>query len=384
MTDAASRRRPGPSVIVSAPAAASLLAILLALSAGALLLVLRGKDPFAAYRLMIERGLGTPYGVAETIVRAVPLLIIAAGLLVALRAGVWNIGVDGQFLVGALLAGTVGPTLAAIPGLPAPLLWLFAALAGLAGGLAWAAPPALLRARWGLNEVITTLMMNYLAFNLVSYLVKGPLKDPAAVPPQTRTIPRDLRLPDLPGTEVHLGALVGLVAVAAVGFLFRSTALGFAFDVLGRSPRAARHAGLPVARLTALALLVSGAAAGLAGTNDVLGVRGLLQGGWSPGYGFAVFAVVYLARLNPVGLIPFALFLAWLGLGGELMARPLAIPIGFVEFLEGLMLLGFALAVAVQRRIAAARRAADPIPSPNALTAGPPPDRTTPRPGASR
>lgn len=374
MTSPPRLRRLAPTSLAATPLAASLLAVLLALLLGGLFLEVRGTSALAAYRLMVERALLTPYGLTETLVRAAPLLIVAAGLLIALRAGVWNIGLDGQVLVGALAAGVAAPAL--LSSLPPPLLWLAAAAAGLLGGLAWAALPAILRARWGLNEIITTLMMNYVALNLTSYLVKGPAKDPAAVPPQTRAIPPNLRLPDLPGTEIHLGLLVALLAVAAVALLFRTTLLGFSLDVVGRAPRAARHAGLPVPRLIAIALLASGAFAGLAGANDVLGVKGLFQGNWNPGYGFAAFAVAYLARLRAPWIIPFALLLAWLTLGAELTTRPLGIPPGFADLVEGLMLLSFALAVALERRFAASAPDLSPDPTPPAAPTAPAPNRS--------
>jgi len=192
-------------------------------------------------------------------------------------------------------------------------------------------------------------MMNYVALNVTSWLVKGPVKDPEVVPPQTRLIPQELRLPDIPGTGVHIGLIVGLVAVVLVTILFRHTVLGFMLDVLGRNRQAAIHAGMPVNRLTLTALLASGALAGLAGANDILGVKGLFQGNWNPGYGFAAFALVYLARLNSLWIIPFAYFLSFLSIGGEMMARPLGIPTYFVEMLEGLMLLCFAVATWFER-----------------------------------
>ncbi len=219
--------------------------------------------------------------------------------------------------------------------------------------LLWAVVPAVLRARWGLNEIITTLMMNYVALNVTSWLVKGPVKDPDVVPPQTRLIPKELRLPYIPGTDIHMGLIVGLVLAVVVAILFRRTTLGFELDMLGRNRHAALHAGLPVTRLTVLALLVSGAFAGLAGANDILGVKGLFQGNWNPGYGFAAFALVYLARLNSLWIIPFAYFLSFLAVGGQMMARPLEIPTYYTEILEGLMLIFFAVAVYFERKIEA-------------------------------
>ena len=330
-----------------APLLTSVAAVAAALILGGLFLAIRGKDPFAAYGMLASRGLGTSYGITETLIRMAPLLIVSAGLLVSLRAGVWNIGIDGQLMVGALFAGVAA---AAVAGQIAdPLMWVVAALAGMGGGLLWALVPGILRVRWGLNEIITTLMMNYVALNVTSWLVKGPVKDPSVVPPQTVLIPREMRLPAIPGTNVHIGLLVGLVVVVLVTILFRHTVIGFMLDVLGRNRQAAIHAGMPVNRLTLFALLASGALAGLAGANDILGVKGLFQGNWNPGYGFAAFALVYLARLNSLWIIPFAYFLSFLAIGGEMMARPLGIPTYFVEMLEGLMLICFAVATYFER-----------------------------------
>lgn len=329
------------------PLLTSLAAIVAAMVLGGLFLALRGKDPLAAYAMLFTRGLGTSYGITEILIHMAPMLIVSAGLVIALRAGVWNIGIDGQLMVGALFAGVAGSAIAGQ--IASPLLWLIAALAGMAGGLLWAVVPGVLRVRWGLNEIITTLMMNYVALNVTSWLVKGPVKDPDVVPPQTRLIPREMRLPDIPGTGIHIGLIVGLVVVVLVAILFRNTVPGFMLDVLGRNRQAAIHAGMPVNRLTLAALLASGALAGLAGANDILGVKGLFQGNWNPAYGFAAFALVYLARLNSLWIIPFAFFLSFLTIGGDMMARPLGIPTYFVGMLEGLMLLCFAVATWFER-----------------------------------
>ncbi|MCC6315088.1 MAG: ABC transporter permease [Thermomicrobiales bacterium] len=351
------------------PLVSSLLAIVAAFIAGGIFLEMRGKDALAAYALLFSRGLGTSYGITETLIRMAPLLIASAGLLLSLRAGVWNIGIYGQVLFGALVSG-VGAA-AVVGKAPDPLMWLIAAAAGFAGGVAWAVVPALLKVRWGLNEIITTLMMNFVALNVTSWLVKGPVKDPTVVPPQTPLIPKADRLPFIPGTEVHIGLLVGVVAALVVAVIFRYTVLGYQLDVLGRNRFAAIHAGLPVGRLTALALLLSGGFAGLAGANDILGVKGLFQGNWNPAYGFAAFALVYLARLNSLWIIPFAYFLSFLSIGGEMMARPLDIPTYFVDMLEGLMLIFFAVAVYLERRFAPEDRGEEAV-EPSAATAGEP------------
>lgn len=337
------------------PVATSLVAVVLALIVGGIFLELRGKDAIEAHRILVERGLGDRDGLTETLKQAAPLLIVSGGLLISLRAGVWNIGIDGQFLVGALLAGVVGAAL--VNDFPRGVMLLAGAAAGFVGGLLWAVVPALLRVRWGLNEIITTLMMNYVAINITSWLVKGPARDQTLVAPQTRQIPFQKWLPHIPGTEVHIGLIAGLVVVLLMAILVRSTVLGFMLTVLGRSPRAALHARLPVGRLTALALLVSGGCAGLAGANDVLGIQGLFKGNWNPGYGFTAFALVYLARLNALWLIPFTFFFSFLLIGGESMPRRADVPTYYIELLEGLMLLFFATVVFLERSTFVRRRA---------------------------
>jgi simple sugar transport system permease protein len=340
------------------PVATSVVAVVAALIAGGLFLELRGKDAINAYRILFERGLFNSDGLTETLKQMAPVLIVSAGLLIALKAGVWNIGVDGQFLAGALMAGVVGAELA---GETSRIVMLVAgAIAGLLGGVAWALVPALLAVRFGLNEIITTLMMNYVAVNVTSWLVKGPFKDPERVAPETTQIPYELRLPFIPGTEIHVGLIAGLVLVASVAVLFRSTVAGFMLTVLGRSKRAALHAGMPVGRLTIFALLASGGFAGLAGANDVLGVQGVFKANWNPGYGFTAFALVYLARLNSLAIVPFAFFFSFLLIGGASMPRRADVPTYYIEILEGLMLIFFACSVYLERRLASRRLRPEP------------------------
>ncbi len=332
------------------PLISSGLVIAAAFLVGAIFLSLLGKNPLQAYHVLISRGLGSSFGVSETLIKMAPLLIVSAGLLIALKASVWNIGVDGQFLVGACLAGVVAPKLAgAIPLVP---MLFISALAGVLGGMLWGVIPALLKVRYGLNEIITTIMMNYVAVYLTSWLVKGPFKDPQVVPPQTAVVPEAFRLPPIPFTPVHIGLLVGLIAVLVVYLLFRNTTFGFKLWVLGQNPRTAIHAGMRVSRLTVLALLLSAGFAGLAGANDVLGVKGMFQGEWNPGYGLTGFALVFLARLDSLWVVPFAYFFSFLLLGGEIMSRSANIPVYFVDVLEGLMLVFFAVGVYLERTLA--------------------------------
>lgn len=325
-----------------------MLAVAAAFLSGALFLGLTGKDPGQAYTILVSRGLGSTLGVTETLIKMAPLLLVSAGLLIALKAGVWNIGIDGQLLIGASLAGILAPRLAGV--IPLGGLLLLCAGAAFIGGALWGVVPAVLKVRYGLNEIITTIMMNYVAIYLTSWLVKGPFGDPAVVAPQMPTIPPEFRLPFLPFTRIHIGLLVGLLAVLLIYLMFRYGATGLALTILGRSRKAALHAGLPVNRLVVLALLLSAGLAGLAGANDVLGVKGLFQGEWNPMYGLTGFALVFLARLDGLLVIPFAYFFAFLLFGGEVMARTARIPAYFVPLLEGLMLLFFAVSTYVEQR----------------------------------
>lgn len=325
------------------PALTPILAVAGACLVGAVLLLLTGHNPWEVYRLIVERGAIDKDGLTESLKRMAPLLVISAGLIVCLRAGLWNIGIDGQVVTGAIACGVVaGELVDTVP--RAALLVIGLVVGGLGGGL-WGLGPGILRVRFGLNEIITTVMMNYLAFNLVGWLVKSPFRDPEIVNPQTVSIPVAKRLPDIPGTEIHVGLLIGLAVILLTWLLFRSTVPGTMLDVLGRNARAARHAGLPVTRLTLGAFAVSGGAAGLAGAIDVLGIHGLFKSTYQPGYGFTVFALVYLARLRPLAIVPFALLLSVLAIGGDSMSRRADVPSDFVQVLEGLMLLFFAIGV---------------------------------------
>ena len=329
----------------------SVLAVLGACLAGSGLLLLTGHNPWTVYRLIVERGLLDLDGLTESVKRMAPLLVITSGLLICLRAGIWNIGIDGQVVIGAIACGVIaGEVAGSVPRLALLVIGVIAG--GIAGSL-WTLGPAVLTARFGLNEIITTVMMNYLAFNLVSWLVKGPFKAPEIVTAQTKQIPVGERLPDIPFTDIHIGVLVGLVAVCTVWLLFRETVPGTMLDVLGRNRRAARHSGFPVNRLVIGAFLASGAAAGLAGAIDVLGVHGLFKASYSPGYGFTAFALAYLARLRALAVIPFAALLSVLVIGGDSMSRRADVPVEYVSVLEGLMLIFFALAVWFEGRRAA-------------------------------
>jgi simple sugar transport system permease protein len=333
-------------------AAGSLLAIVAALVTGGVLLAVLGLDPVRAFATLAER-FPTEFAVTESLIRMAPLLMVGAGILIAFRGGLFNVGIDGQFLIGAFAVGAIAPgLLGALP--HAPGLVLLGILGALAGA-AWAILPGALKVRYGLSEIITTIMMNYIAALLTSWLVKGPFKDTSMIPPQTVTIPEALRLPHLPFTRVHAGLLIGVFVVIGVYVFMRGTRLGFKIGVLGASRKAAVHAGLPVGKLTVLVMMISGAFAGLAGANDVLGVKGLFQGEWNPAYGLTGVSLVLLARLNSLAILPLAYFFSYLLFGGELMSRAVRIPVYFIEVLVGLMLIFFAAGEYMERRAAQRR-----------------------------
>lgn len=273
-----------------------------------------------------------------TLVRAIPLTIVGVGIAIAFRAGVFNIGGEGQLLLGAVAASVVG---LAGSGALGPATIFVALLAACVAGAAWAAIAAVLRARYGVLEVISTIMLNFVAANLVSYLVRGPLQEPTRVYPQTETIDVVARLPRLwPETRLHAGILIAVaVGLGAWWFLTR-TASGFRIRAAGASPRAALVTGrVDVKRVTLSALIASGALAGLAGGIEVSGVTYALYENISPGYGFSAIAVAILARLNPLAILGTALLFAALETGALGMQRDAGVPSVFASVLEALVIL---------------------------------------------
>jgi len=330
------------------PAALSLVSILFSLISGAIILLLIGKDPVLYFSLLFARGLGTSLGMIEAVIKMAPLLIIAAGLLPCFCAGLWNIGAEGQFLVSAMLASWAAPMLAAA--LPFPIYLTAVLLLGIAGGMAWILIPAVVKAQSDINEIITTLMMSWVAINLVTWLVKGPINDLATVPAQTALIPLVYRMPLIPFSRIHIGLIIGLISLLAMHWMIRRTTLGYQFRVMAANKQAARHVGMSVPRLTVYSLLLSGGFAGLAGACDVLAIKGLFQGSWNPQYGMTAIPLVFLARLNGWAVIPLAFFFSFLAVGGEFVARDLDVPAFFVHVLEGMTLLFFAASEYFDRR----------------------------------
>ena len=330
------------------PALYSIMSILFALLTGAVILLCIGKNPVVYFGQLFAKGMFTNLGLVESIIKMVPLLIVSAGLLACFSAGLWNIGVEGQFLIGAMLAGWSAPILVGV--LPYPIYLLAVAALGMLGGMFWILLPAVMKARYDMNEIITTMMMTWVAVNLVTWLVKGPINDPTTVPAQTALIAMEHRMPMIPFTRIHIGLIVGLISLVGIHFVVRRATLGYEFRVLLANKRAALHAGMNVGRITIWGLLISGAFAGLAGVSDVLAIKGLFQGDWNPAYGMTAIPMVFLARLNGWAVIPLAFFFSFLSVGGEFVARDQKVPVFFVHVLEGLTLLFFAASEYLEKR----------------------------------
>jgi simple sugar transport system permease protein len=313
----------------------SLVPVILALVAGGVLLLVLGHDPVAFYRAVWEGGIENGAW-QDSAIRMAPLLMIAVGLCVVFRANIWNLGYDGQFLLGAVAIAGLGPGLVSSTPLWLAMIILFL-VAAICGAL-WTVVPAVLKVVYETNEIITTLMMSFIGVGVANILVKGPFQDPSVNIPQTKVLALSDMLPKIPGTRIHIGVIVALLAAVAVYLLLTRTSLGLRIDVLGGNPRAARHVGVPVGRLIVVAFLISGALIGAAAAADVLGLWGYVRANWNPGYGSTVIPFVFLARLNPLSSIPFIGFFAVLSTGGDLATREVGLPTDFMLVLVALIL----------------------------------------------
>ena len=277
---------------------------------------------------------------SATFVRAIPLSILGVGVAIAFRAGMFNIGAEGQLLLGAVAATVI--TLGSADALGRASIPVALIGAGVAGG-AWAGIAALLRVRYGVLEVISTIMLNFVAANLVSYLVRGPLQEPTRVYPQTASVADAARLPRLwDGTRLHAGVVIAVLVGLGAWWVLGRTAAGFRTRVVGASPSAAEMTGrVSVARVTSGALIASGALAGLAGGIEVLGVTYALYENISPGFGFSAIAVAILARLNPLAVFGTALLFAVFQTGALGMQRDAGVPSVFASALEAIAILLF-------------------------------------------
>jgi simple sugar transport system permease protein len=315
----------------------------------AIVLATLGYDPGAALRAMVSGSFGSWHALSSaTLVRATPLILLGLGFSLAWRAGGLNIGMEGQFLAGAIAATWVGIHMAAVPSLIAQPLVL---LAGLVAGALWVAIPVLLKRRFGVLEVISTLLLNFVAEALVSWMVLGPLQESRRTYPQSDLIAASAQLPHVPGGRLHAGFLLVILLAIAGHLLFHRTMAGFRIRASGLGPLAARLSGrIPVDRVVALALFGSGAIAGLGGGMEVSGVTYALFQNLSPGYGFTAIAVALLARGEPLAIIGTGLLFGALEAGAGAMQREAGIPAVAVAIVQATIIIVVLVTEALGRR----------------------------------
>jgi simple sugar transport system permease protein len=337
---------------------AVLVPVALSLGLVAALVAITGYPPGPALAALWRGAFGSPYAiVSATLVRATPLILTGLAVAIAFRAGILNIGAEGQFLAGATAAATLAVTVgvhlhaAALP---------IALAAGAAAGAGWAAIAAWLRRRFGVLEVISTIMLNFVAADAVAWLVRGPLQEPTHIYPQTATLPANATMPRLlrhlvPGSRLHLGLILAVAAALVAGWVMRATAPGFRLRAAGANPWAAASAGLiNVPATTTSAFLASGALAGLAGAVEVTGVTFALYENISPGYGYTAIAVALLAGLDPYAVIASGVLFGALEAGAGAMQRDAGVPSVVVAVVEAAMILVF-LIPGTRRRAARVR-----------------------------
>ena len=319
-------------------------AVLIAFLVGSIVIAGAGANPIQAYTALFRGAIGNQGLVATTLVKSVPLMLAGLAVVLAFRASVFNIGAEGQIYMGALFAVWAGTTLH----LPVGVHLAVALLLGMVGGFLWSAIPGYLKATRGFNEVVVTIFMNYIAIAIVSYLVRGPMRE-SGWNFQSRAVAETARLPIiLPNTSLHLGLVLALIAAAAVYLLLFHTALGYRLRMVGYNAEAARYAGVKVTRITVLAMALSGSLAGLAGAVELTGVQFRLLDGFSPGWGFDAIAVALVGQLHPVGVLVAALFFGALRTGANSMQTAVGLPVVVVQIIQGLTVLFMMVGTAVQ------------------------------------
>lgn len=341
-----------------------LLATLAALAVGAVMLFVLGANPLEAYGALWEGAFGSTNAFAETLVKATPLLLVALGICISFRGDVINIGGEGQMIVGAILATWVGLS---FTGLPGWLVILMAMLAGFIGGGIWGGIPGFLKAYFNVNEILSTVMMNAIAVQLMNFLLRGPMIDPsqaqlASKIPQTARLPEAFRLPRWAPTRLHLGALIAVILAVLVYILLWRTTLGYRIRAVGQNPHASRYAGINVKRHIVLALLLSGAFAGLAGMIQVYGVnyRMITDGsasGFTGSAGFNGIVAALFGQLHPIWSIPASVLFGALLVGANSMQRVVQVPSALVIALNGLVVV-FVVSSEIWRRRRQRRRLA--------------------------
>ena len=332
-------------------ALAPIIAVIATLALCSFLIAWTGASVPTAYALLFKGAFGSAFAINETLTRSIPLILTGLAVAVAFRAKFYNIGGEGQLYAGALAATYFGTGLITLPPvLMVPLLLILGALAG--GALLII--PVLLKTRLKVDEVVTTLLLNFVVILFVSYLIEGPWKDPMSLgwPQAAPIIDEGLLPPLLAKGRLHGGLIVGLIAAIAVWVMMRKTALGYEIRAVGHNPSAANFAGIPVSRTVIVTALISGGLAGMAGVSEVAGLKGYLTLDLSPGFGYTGIAVAMLAQLQPLAIVPSAIFLSAVFVGADAMSRAVNIPTYIADVMVGLSVLAMLVtAMLAQYRI---------------------------------
>ena len=319
--------------VIATPAVIVLLAFLI----GGLVIWAIGADPIKAYNALLDSAFGSVNSLAETLVKACPLILAGLAISVAFRAQFWNVGVEGQIYSGAILATIVGVY---VKGLPAAIHIPLSLLSGVVGGVLAGIVPGILKAKLRVNEVISTLMLNYIILDFTSYLVHGPLKDTASNLPISPPLLQSSVLPVLiPHTRLHWGIPLAIAMAFLTYYLIHKTTLGFQIQAVGENPRAAHVAGISIERTLVWTMMISGGLAGLAGAIEIMGVQNRLLENFSPGYGFLGIAVALVAKLSPIGVIFSSIIFAALLNGANTMQSIASVPIPVIYLIQGLVII---------------------------------------------
>lgn len=332
------RERTSPWLNLALPLAAIMATLILCGG----LIVLAGANVFEAYGVLFASALDSKFNIVETVVKATPLVLTGLAVAVAFRAKFWNIGAEGQFLIGAMAAVFVGTQ----EWLPSWTLVPMMIVAGALAGGAWAVMPAVLKTRFKVDDVVTTLLLNFVVFHGMMALLDGPWKDPLSGYPDSPDILAEAEFPILlAATRLHLGVLLAAICAIVVWWLMRFTTLGFAIRAVGENPRASAYAGYNITRVIVLTALISGGLAGLAGVGEAAGLHYQVMAGIATGYGYTGIVIAMLARLNPLGVVPAAIFFAVIITGAEAMSRSTGVPVFLADVIQGTALMTMLIAL---------------------------------------
>ena len=312
--------------------------IILGILIGAVAILFKGVNPIKVYQALLIGAYSSKYTFSETLVAATPLILISAGLIVVFKMNFWNIGAYGQYIMGAIFSSYFAIFWS--PHIPKVIMLTVMVIAGMIGGALWAIIPALLKAYWEVNEVISTLLLNYIALFVLKFLMYGTWRDPLSHGfPLSKPFPDNAQLPRIIyHTRVNLGLIFGIIAVFVVWYLLKKTKFGYEIRVIGENPNAARYAGMNVAKNIIIAMIISGALAGLAGMVQVSGIIHLLQIKINPDYGYTAIIVAWLAYLDPIVAAFFAVFLGGLASGAYQIQITMQVPFGIVGVIESAIL----------------------------------------------